>query len=69
MLGHASNLGRGDRGKFAAKVMVDFRDLLNLVNGHDICKSSFEKIKVKKNAEVRNIMLSSTAVKESELVE
>ena len=48
MLGHASNLGRGDRGKFAAKVMVDFRDLLNLVNGHDICKSSFEKIKVKK---------------------
>ena len=27
MLGHASNLGRGDRGKFAATVMVDFRDL------------------------------------------
>lgn len=48
MLGHASNLGRGDRGKFAAKVLVDFRDLLNLVNGHDICKSSFENIKVKK---------------------
>ena len=65
MLGHASNLGRGDTGKFAAKIMVDFSRSVNLENDHQVLK----KIKIKINAGVRNVMLSSTAVKESELVE
>lgn len=63
MLGHASNLGRGDTGKFAAKIMVDFSRSVNLENDHQVLK------KIKINAGVRNVMLSSTAVKESELVE
>lgn len=48
MLGHASNLGRGDRGRFAAKHGCRLQRSVNLINDRGIYKSSFEKIEIKK---------------------